>query len=760
MKIRQFAVAAAAVAIAFSPVLTGATGHAADNGPQPTPLDIVIAVDESGSLSDSDVKQEIAASSEIAQSGLNSRTRITVIGFGSNNGLPGQQAVDVVCQPTVADGAVNLQSLADCVKKLHRRTQAEGYDTDHVAALSQSLSVLGSGSPAGALKVIFLLTDGVLDVHDSPNYGNGDRNAEAQRQLEIQFKLAAAGNVQIWPLGFGEADQSRLDAFAAGASQQACDRRADSKPRARVVRSSGDVTRSLLEAYAAASCSGLGPTDSGTVGPGQSLDLHVAIPVIATDGSITVNKGDKNIGVEYVAPDGTHIRTSGPANGSSFTRSGENTATENLRIKDPVNGTWTVHLTAPPNLGQQLVSATALWQGAVRTSIVAEPPNPQTGQKMVIRLSLLTRKGAVTDAKSLQGLTFHVTATGPGLPGPQDVVMRDDGQYPDDVAADGRYAGTFTAPNTAGPVTFTGFVDGSGIHDDPLPLTVNASAEAATLQGKVEFDQSGSVYRGGTVSGTATLTNGTGSPVRVRLALDGPGQAEATVSPNDSFELPPGQSTKKFKVAFGQKAAVGGTSLTVKVAQEADLSKVFANGQLTITVKKIPGLLEKLKWWIAGGTFLLVAAGALLWIRRRRERARVDVRGLFAGLRRDGEPLGQELKAPSRRSNEFRFVVRDLSEQHPRLDYPRPADAVYTAKRGRDGQVRVRTAEGEVYEVQLGGAGEPLGETGVSLTFRDARRARRMSAPRRRTAQPAPSRPVETESVYKPAPTVPDDPYM
>jgi hypothetical protein len=115
-------------------------------GLETTPLDMVIATDESGSLSPDDVRREIDATSTIAQGGLNPRSRVTVLGFGSDNG-PGQQAVHEYCRPTVLGGAVEMQHIAECVRGLHRRTPREGNDTDHVAALSQALHTFESASP-------------------------------------------------------------------------------------------------------------------------------------------------------------------------------------------------------------------------------------------------------------------------------------------------------------------------------------------------------------------------------------------------------------------------------------------------------------------------------------------------------------------------------------------------------------------------------------------------------------------------------------
>ena len=101
-------------------------------------LDVVMLVDESGSETPQKVADEKQTVGTIVQSMLNPRSRVTVIGFGGvNHVAPDQNPVDVACVPTIASGAANLDYLASCVSKLHRRTEAEGDDTDYAAALAR-----------------------------------------------------------------------------------------------------------------------------------------------------------------------------------------------------------------------------------------------------------------------------------------------------------------------------------------------------------------------------------------------------------------------------------------------------------------------------------------------------------------------------------------------------------------------------------------------------------------------------------------------
>ena len=747
------------IATGFSASFThalAATG--ASQNAEPITTDVVVLVDESGSETAYNVQQEAEAAQTIAEDALNSRSEVTVVGFGSNNGLPGQQAATQVCRPTVIDSPPSRQYLADCVSALHPRTQAEGWDTDFAAAMSQAMSYFAQGSPAGAVKAVFLLTDGQLDVHNSPQYGpvSADRNAAAQQQLDQELAQAKAAGVQVWPLGFGsQINQNSLNAFAAGGSQQGC-----VKPYAQVVTSSSDVVHSLEELFASATCQGISPWASGTIGGGGTTVLHVTLPVIATDGTITVVKGNPEVHVTYTDPNGVTV-SSGSYDGSQFILSGTNTAAESLHVTDPVTGSWKITLTAPPGLAQQLVSATALWQGAVRASVFPEPPSVSTGQQIVVRLSLLTRTGAITNGSALQGMSFSVVVTGDGLPAPVTIPLTDNGVPPDTKAGDGSFAGTFTAPKTAGTLTFTGRVSGYGLYATPIPATVLVSASAPLIEGNISFPPiSSAVYPGGTVRGTLTAVNRTGEARQVRLILNTQPATHATItSPKGVFSLPSGNSTQNFTVSFARNTGLGGTSINLSLVDNANPGVIYGAGQLNVNVQKPPGFIEKNKWFIIVGLIIVLAIVLYILMRRRSRRARINVRGLQAFLSRNGEQVGAELHAPSKWADEFRFVIRDPEDRYPRLDFPRPMDRPYVARRGANGYVRVRAPEGERYEIAFGGQGEAL-SNGLRLVFRDKQR-RRQSA---RAQVPVPEkspRGTTPPSTATPSTTEPEaDPWL
>ena len=626
------------------------------------------------------------------------------------------------------DSAPARQYLANCVNGLHPRTQAQGWDTDFAAAMAQAMSYFASGSPAGALKAIFLETDGVLDVHNSPQYGPipADRNSQAQQALNGELAAARAAGVQVWPLGFGpQVDPESLANFASGGAQTGC-----VKPRAQIVTKSSDVVRSLEELFASATCGGLSPWATGELSGGQTVVLDVPLPIVATDGTITVDKGNPGVSVTYHDPIGVLV-SAGNYDGSQFILSGTNTRTESLHITNPVSGTWKITLSAPPGLGRQLVSATALWQGAVRASVFPEPPSVSVGQHMVVKLSLLTRTGVITDGTALRGMSFSVVATGDGLPGPVTIPLNDSGAGPDATAGDGSFAGRYIVPDSPGVLTFTGRVSGYGLYSTPIPATVVVSATPALIEGSLGFPASAAtVYPGGTVRGTLTAVNRTGEARKVRLVLDTPPATHATIrSPRSVFSLPSGNSTTSFTISFARNTALGGTSLNVKLVDDASPRVLYGASQLNVNVQRPPGFLVEYRWFLIGGVILALAIAAFLLAWRRARRARVGVRGLRASLSRDGERVGAELRAPSKWSDEFRFVIRDADGQYPRLDNPRPDDRAYVARREANGKVRVRTPQGEKYEISLGDQGEAL-DNGMLLSFRDSQRRRPPFRPR------------------------------
>jgi hypothetical protein len=385
------------------------------------PVDAVILVDESGSETPAKVADERATTSEIVTSLLNTRSRVTVIGFGGvNHVAPNQDPVDVACEPTIASPA-NYGYLTSCVDGLHRRSEQQGDDTDYAAALGQAMSYFnpqtaaGQLSPPGATKVILMMTDGAVDVHrNTQQYGSNWQLGELT-QIDDQLAIARSEHVQFWALGFGTDIGTSVDgtsiikaqalaylnAMAAKGGQAVCDGQpASVQPYAQWVDDPDDAFTTLGQLNADASCAGYN-TNRTPIGGGAIGSLTVQIPEIASGGVISVDRVNPEVQVTFTQPDGQ------PWTDSSALSGQDTSPVESLHLPDITSGevgTWTINLTAPTGLASEVVRASALWQSAVRAEISANPTSVKLGQPICSVVSLLGPRGPVSNSAGISSL--------------------------------------------------------------------------------------------------------------------------------------------------------------------------------------------------------------------------------------------------------------------------------------------------------------------------------------------------------------------
>ncbi|MEV0614461.1 vWA domain-containing protein [Nonomuraea sp. NPDC050404] len=617
------------------------------------PVRVVILVDESGSLSGQDVSRERAAAQLIALSELSPQSQVAVVGFGSSNG-PGQSAVDLVCPLTGVQTAQDRESLSRCVDKLRRREAGDGNDTDHAAALQQALEIMNGPDDQQRAKIVFLLTDGVLDVRNSPQYGADAqaRNDNARKQIDDSLGEAERGRVQIWPLGFGSADKAGLDAFAAGGWREPCGGQESATPRARVVATSADVERSLLEAFAYARCAGIGESVTDSLATGETVNLKVNIPIIATDGSIVVVKRDRRIQVAYFDPEGRQVPKQGEQNESTFQAAGEAGPVESLRIRNPLPGEWRIQLTSQPGVSRQDVSATVVWQGALRSSISLSNPRPRPGEQVTVRLRLQTRTGVISDPAALEGLSFTARMSGDGFQ-EAPVDLADSGAGPDRAAGDGEYSGQVVIPATAtGALSFLGRVTGPGVAGDERPYATRIAGPADRLRAKVRLD-SATVEPGGEISGAASVTNDA-EPARLALRLV---EAPGTVSLSaQGFQAPAGASEHAFRLRVGSDAAEGPVGGLVQVLDPA--GQVVAEEFVDVTVQLPTPLWQRALQALLILLAVVAVALPFLLAKRRARRRAADPSELTLHLyERPGEPYVSRLQAPLGEGPEFTFDI-------------------------------------------------------------------------------------------------------
>ncbi|MFJ5095591.1 VWA domain-containing protein [Streptomyces sp. NPDC088557] len=697
----------------------------------PDPIDFAVVVDQSASLADEDLARETEAAALIGQGEISERSRATVIGFGSSE-KPGQSPVREVCPLTAVDAA-GRQQLSGCVQLLNDRDPARtGPGTDFPAAVRHAVTRLTEGraptGPAGTPavpKVVFLLTDGRLDVADSPEYGTDrdSRQANGARRLTEELARARAAGVQIWPLGFGgEIDRAALTAMAEGGYRGACSGIPGSVPRMRVVGTSAGIDTALQETFAAARCARIA---HGTVGK-PPADLTVTIPPIATDGSLTVAKHDPKVRVTYYDPAGRKVPARGELDGSVFEVSGQNGPVEALRVTDPLPGRWRVHIEAPEGHGDREVAVRAIWQGRLRSAVVLDPASPRPGEKVTVEVRMQTRRGVViTDPGQLAGLAVTADLSGDGF-SPVSFRLADDGRAPDTRAGDVRFTGTFTLPAGAtGDLELLTRMAAPGIVSDRRPLHARAADGVPLVTAGLVTDAV-TVHPGGTVHGTLDVTNNDTAPHTLRLALaeQVPG-AELAVTPA-TVTAPPNKAVRvPFTVTVGPGTPLGELGGQVTAVDTGDGDRALRSTFLNVRVVAPPTWWDR--WWraVAAGAAVALLAGAFAGIRLAARRRRRDLTGVTLELCQEGRPLDSlTVRRGQCPGGAFAFTVDEPYGSPPTLRRVPggSASTTHVLRRNGAGELLLRLRGGGQVPLR---SGEPTGIGDHELVVRSGRTAPR-----------------------------------
>ncbi|MXM65538.1 VWA domain-containing protein [Streptomyces sp. HUCO-GS316] len=710
-----------ALLLALLPAAIPTSAHAEDQDSlSPEPIDFVVLVDESGSLSPADVAAERAAASVLALGEVSDRSRVAVVGFGSVT-RQGQAPVDTVCPLTRVDAA-GRERLSSCVSGLHRRSDSEGNGTDFPAALAQGLSLLAD-SDDSTPKIIFLLTDGRLDVSDSPAYGDdpASRNANGRKTLAKRVAQARSDKVQIWPLGFGsDIDKEQLAALAAGGYQSRCADLPSARPTARVTAGSSEVADILLTAFAGARCARTMHSRAESVS--SSADLKVTIPPVATDGTIDVVKENPDgVAVTYYDPRGRKVPLHGKAYGSEFELVGQSGPVEALRIRNPYPGTWRVHVQVLDGASAQRITATAIWQGVLRSYILVEPPVPTAGQQVTAHVTLQTRQGVVlTEPGQLNGIKVSVKLTGAGFPA-RTVRLEDRGKDPDPRAHDGEFSARITVPRTAtGSLSFTGLMVGEGIAGDQRPYSTELASTSPPVTGAIVFDDR-EVHPGSTAQGGIELRNDDDAAHRLRLTLQGGSAASALTIGPQRITVAPGQAVRvPLRMRFGPGAALGTVPGRLTVRDESS-GQVVTQAFVTVRVVPVPGFLDRYANAVGAGAALTLALAVLLalrWQDRRRARDTSDIQLIL--YRADTEL--SRLRAPAHAGPEFGFSLRAAAGGNQRLLLDE-AQGRHRVRRTADGGLTVRLPDGQ--RIVIPRNQRSALADGLSLGFADHRPASR-----------------------------------
>jgi hypothetical protein len=513
------------------------------------------------------------------------------------------------------------------------------------------------------------MTDGVLDVKNSPSYGKlpARRNAEAMRRLTQQWLPTARDrDTQIWPLGFGaDVSKPRLEEFAkggAGASTR-CPTSRQSRPHAAVVVDTGQVIHSLVAALGGARCGQVGPPDRGQVERDKTTQLTVKIPPIATDGAITVVKSHPRFRVDFFTPKGVAAPSNGTlSDGESFERSGQSGRVESLRIGDPLPGVWKIKVSDPLGRASHAgVSAFAVWEGALQASLVVSPLLAIPGKKETVEVRVLGRDGGVITGAALKSLRAEARAR--AAFGPLDVLLKLDERR-------GVFVGTFDVPADAadGSIDVAARVSGSGIASDRRTDSVTID-HTRTIYPTFKLDPPPEVHPGEAIDGTLTIDNqGAAIPGALAIGERSPG-ALLTIS-GDVGQIPTGTRRIPFKVVVGEDSPLKPLFATIVLTIDGK-TRI---GSVSLDTKVTPK--PEFPWWIvivAGALVLLMLSATVVVVtrgRRRRSAEASDVRGLVATLWRESIELSS-IAADSGLRPSARFeMYLDFDDDHPHLRSP------------------------------------------------------------------------------------------
>ncbi|MFF5566423.1 VWA domain-containing protein [Streptomyces sp. NPDC012623] len=668
------------------------TVPAAGSQPAFPAVNYVVAVDESASLAAEDMKAEKAAAARIALGDVSATSNVTVFGFAAAES-DGQSAVDPVCPRTALDAA-GRESIGACVGRLRGRGKSEGTGTDFPAAIRQGVHELSNDTDESVPRVLFLLTDGVLDVTDSPKYGAAShREEEGERQLKQALKDAADQRVQIWPLGFGPApDKAQLDRMAAGGYQKGCVELPSARPKARKVSGAKDVGPMLEQAFAAAHCLRYQRGDSKR----PPATLEVAISPLATVGSIVVDKGDPKVTISYIDPLGHRVPASGTYEKSRFELAGAGDNVEALKIVDPVPGIWKVKAEAPDGHRSLPVGVSVLWQGELRGSITMDPPSPEPGRRTTVTMRLQTREGyEIADPKDYAGLRVSGELTGEGFAA-VPLRLTDDGDGADRTAGDGAFTGSARIPRSAaGALKVSGTLTASGLRADTRSESGRVAPGVPAVTAALSLPEA-DVHPGDRITGSLAVHNNTDTPHTLRLSVTDLAPGLLSLTPAE-IVVKPGESARPRVTvevaeadAFGGRLDNGGLRLggVATVVDTTDGDRPLVRSSLPVRVTPEPGLWT-LYWWaflLAAGLAVLAGVAVMTWLRQRRTRR--DPFGLVLQLVSDqGEVLSRH-PAGHGTKQWYEFAVVE-PHRSPRIE--RRANGPFAVRRSPEGGAVLRT---------------------------------------------------------------------
>ncbi|MEZ0113855.1 hypothetical protein ABH920_007889 [Catenulispora sp. EB89] len=628
----------------------GPTGSAAGLAP----ANIVIAVDESGSITPDKMAQEKAAATSILYDEFNQQSSVEVIGFGGRDEYESatNPQAPTICPMTPLSTPVQRGSVATCVSGLARRSDQEGNNTDFNAVLDQAVTDLRN-APASYQRLVFLLTDGVMQVYN-PNAGSDDATRLARAILTNQtIPDALAAHVSIWGLGFGtDAKLDDLTPMAQHSYQDQC-----AANRAQLVPDVSETRTTLLaQFFASARCAVFKNGNLVPLSSGSTVDVPVDIPVIATSGAIEVLTGDPQDKVVFEDPHQNPVPTTDTVGATHYELEGSGGVIQTLQITNPPPGTWHVVISAPAGSPVQSVAADVLWQGRLTSDIVVDG-DAVPGQPVAVDVELIASRDGALTADALKDVKVVAGMSGTGFDPVSTPLQADSGRP-------GLYHGSITVPPSAtGGLTLTGLVTGPGV-----------AAQQNVSYPQLRVPGAGSV-NANFIIGSTTVHPGDDFTVMLQLENQSGRAHTVTVELQDAQ---PGVTLRQPTVSLSSDSGVRPpVPLTIHVdravrpgrisgaltATDTDTKQQYTSRFLPVDIVPPPSFVQKYGLWLALGLGLLVAVVfAVAWAIRSRLRGG-DVRDITMTLFDRYGDIYEQLPAPSVPATRFPFGLVGVGDE-------------------------------------------------------------------------------------------------
>ncbi|MDX2935568.1 vWA domain-containing protein [Streptomyces ipomoeae] len=585
------------------------------------PVDIAILVDASASIRPHDFTRQVRAAAVLGQGEISNDSTVTVIAFADSQKRD-EKPVNQLC-PVTALTVAGREELSTCLDSRAYWGTRIGKGTDFPSALDFAMGRLREQGSDQARDLIFLMTDGRMDVSAAPAYGAdpATRMAQGEKRLRSTLARARQDHVQIWPIGMGSgANRQELRSLADGGFTTPCSTGPASSSRAQVVQSADHLMDSLTTAFAASRCD---RHTSGTSANSRN-ELTVTVPVHAGRVSLILAKQDPRVTATYFDPAGHHVPTTGDFGGSGFEASGGNGPVESLRISNPLPGVWTVLLTAPEGLSLEETDLRAVWRPELRPSLSISPASPRPGERVTAVMRLLSPRGVpVTDPESIPGVAARLEIT-PRQEEPAEETMRDDGLGPDVKARDMLFTAQVVVPaNATGEVSFVSRVSAHGAEvtgNGALATTISTAQRPLTARVSALEEAS---YPGGRVSGSLLVANGDAHPHTLKLSVVEAAQA-VSVEPNTVTVKPGAALNIDITLVLGESVQLGSVGGLLRVADASQDGRLVDASFLSVTVTPGPTWWERQRGVTLCATAVLLAATVALASVRSRQGSRLD----------------------------------------------------------------------------------------------------------------------------------------